>query len=340
MRSRGALGKIASMSTGFIYDDRFLLHDTGDRSPERPDRLVAVVNKLKAAHLWPQLRQLAFGPASEAELSRVHTPAYLRRIEQACLEGRAFVDVPDSAVCRVSYDIAKLAAGGVMAAARAVVTNTVTNAFCAVRPPGHHAEADRSMGFCLLNNVALAADLVIREHAMERVAIVDFDVHHGNGTQHLFEDRRDVFFLSMHEHPAKQYPGTGYVWEKGKGRGDGRTLNITFDPGDGDTQMRRRVTEMLLPALHAYRPDMLIISAGFDASEHDPLGHLKWTAEGFMWLTRQLKAVAEEHCRGRLLSVLEGGYNPQALAECVALHVGTLLEPQGHDHLMAMKAGL
>lgn len=328
------------MTTGLIYDERFLLHDTGADSPEQPDRVVAIVSKLKACHLWERVRHLEFGPASQEQLLRIHTPDYLTRLEDACREGRPYVDVPDSAICKASYDIAKLAAGGVIAAARAVVTQQVNNAFCVVRPPGHHAEADRSMGFCLLNNVALAAEVLLREHGLSRVAIVDFDVHHGNGTQHLFEEREDVFYASMHEHPARQYPGTGFIWEKGSLAGQGHTLNITFDPGDDDMLMRKRVTDMLLPALRLYRPEMLILSAGFDANEHDPLGNLKWTAEGFIWLTRQLKAVAEDVCEGRLLSVLEGGYNYQALAECAALHVGTLLEPPGHDHLMAMKAGL
>jgi acetoin utilization deacetylase AcuC-like enzyme len=328
------------MTTGLIYDDRFLDHATGEQSPEQPDRLVAMVEKLKAAGLWERLEHLPFAPASMEQLLTIHEPAYLERLERACRDSLPYIDVPDSAICPVSFDIARLAAGGVIAAARAVVTRQVDNAFCAVRPPGHHAERDQSMGFCLLNNVALAAEHLIREHGLERVAIVDFDVHHGNGTQHLFEHRSDVLFISLHEDPASQYPGTGFHWETGAGRGLGHTLNVTFEPGQGDEALRHQVKEHVLPALSRFQPQMMILSAGFDASEHDPLGNLAWTAEGFFWLTRELKAAAEDMAQGRLLSVLEGGYNYQALAEATALHIGTLMEPRGVDRLMAIQAGL
>lgn len=328
------------MTTGLIYDDRFLSHDTGAQALETPERLRAIVAKLKAAHIWPRLHMLDFEPATMEELLLVHDPVYLARLEAACRTGLPYIDVPDSTISTESYDIARLAAGGAIAAARAVVTGQLTNAFCAIRPPGHHAERDRSMGFCLLNNVALAAQVLISQHGLSRVAIIDFDVHHGNGTQHIFEDRSDVFFISMHEHPVRQYPGTGFSWEKGTGKGEGYTLDITFDPGQGDQEMRYQVQETLLPALVAYRPEMILLSAGFDASEHDPIGDLEWSAEGYMWLTRQFKAAAESLCDGKLVSVLEGGYNCQATAECVALHIGTLLEPEGQDQLMAIKAGL
>lgn len=328
------------MTTGLIYHERFLEHITGDESPETPDRLRAIVAKLKATHLWEQLHPLEFEPVTDDELRLVHDQLYLDRLEAACRTGLPYVDVPDSAICTASYEIARLAAGGAIAAARAVATGQVNNAFCAIRPPGHHAERDCSMGFCLLNNVALAAQALISQHGMERVAIIDFDVHHGNGTQHIFEQSNQVFFCSMHEHPTTQYPGTGFSWETGKDKGEGYTLNITFDSGHGDDDMRMRVNEMLIPALEAFRPEMILLSSGFDASEHDHLGNLKWSAEGFIWLTRQLKSAAENLCDGKLVSVLEGGYNLQALAECVALHVGILLEPEGQDQLMAIKAGL
>mgnify|MGYP000990707039 CR=1 FL=1 len=328
------------MVTGLVYDDRFLEHDTGSQHPERAERLVAIVNKLKATHLWGQLRPIEFGPASLEQLLLVHDRDYIQRVEDACSQGQRYIDVPDSKICSVSYETARLATGGVIAGARHVVTGQVNNAFCAVRPPGHHAERNRSMGFCLFNHVAIAAEILLREHGLERIAIIDFDVHHGNGTQHIFEHRQDVFYISLHEHPARQYPGTGFSWERGQDAGLDHTLNITFDPGQGDAECRMRVNQMVLPALQKYRPDMIILSAGFDGSEHDPLGNLNWSAECFMWMTRQFKAAAEEYCNGRLLSVLEGGYDTRALAECVALHVGTLLEPEGYDRMMAMKSGL
>jgi len=328
------------MVTGLVYDERFLEHDTGAQHPERAQRLTAVVDKLKAACLWNELRRIEFAPATVDQLALVHDRSYIQRVEDACRNGGKYLDAPDSIICSASYEVAKLAAGGVITAARHVVTGQCNNAFCLVRPPGHHAERNRSMGFCLFNNIAIAAEVLLREHGLERIAIIDFDVHHGNGTQHIFEDRKDVFYISLHEHPARQYPGTGYSWEHGKGEGEGFTMNITFDPGADDTQCHQRVNQMVLPALAKYRPDMILLSAGFDAAEHDPFGHLNWSAECFMWMTRQFKQAAEEYCDGRLLSVLEGGYHIQSLAQCVALHVGTLLEPPGHDHLMALKSGL
>ncbi len=331
------------LSTGLVYDKRFLDHVTGPAHPERPHRLLAIIEHLHKTGLWDRLQVLPATPADLKWVRKVHDQAYLDRLQQACLNHEAYIDCPDSAICPASYEVALLAAGGVLAAVDAVRQGPpagVRNAFCAVRPPGHHAEHDQSLGFCLLNNVAIAAEYLIAHHAVERLAIVDFDVHHGNGTQHHFEDRPDVLFITLHEHPTSLYPGTGHAWETGRGPGDGYTINLPMNPGEGDREYRHAFLNTVLPALDRYRPQFLLLSAGFDASEYDPLAHMKVSVEGFAWMTRQLKMVAERHCDGQLVSVLEGGYDLRALADCVAAHIGILLQPEGHDDLMERKAGL
>lgn len=328
------------MPTGLIYSDRFLEHDTGVRHPERPDRLRAIVDRLKAQHLWNELVHLPFGPADRAWIERLHDPRYVERVFAACAAGEAHIDAADSAICPASGEVAQLAVGGVLAAVDAVMAGKVNNAFCAVRPPGHHAERDRSMGFCLFNNVAIAAEYLIAHHGLERVAVVDFDVHHGNGTQHLFEHRRDVLVVSLHEHPRYLYPGTGFVHEQGAGAGEGYTLNLPLDPRTGDDAYRHAMVFKVTPRLERFQPQCLLVSAGFDAAHDDPLAHMEVTAEGFAWITRHLKAQAQRLCGGRLVSVLEGGYNLRSLAEAVSLHVQALLGDPDHDDMMAMKAGL
>jgi acetoin utilization deacetylase AcuC-like enzyme len=328
------------MTTGIAYSDRFLEHDTGLGHPERADRLRAIVARLRAAHVWDRLKPIDFGPASAADVAELHDAAYIARVEADCRSGVAYIDTPDVPVCGASFGVALLAVGAARAAVDAVMAGRVRNAFCAVRPPGHHAERDHAMGFCLFNNIALAAQRLLTRHGLKRVAIVDFDVHHGNGTQHLFEHRDDIFFVSLHEHPTHLYPGTGFGWERGKENGEGFTLNIALDPGSGDDEYRARFHGMLLPALNAYRPEFVLISAGFDAARGDPLAHMKVTPQGYSWMTARLKEVAERHAGGRLVSCLEGGYNLDMLAESVTLHVEALLADEGEDPLMLMKAGL
>lgn len=313
------------MSTGLIYDAHFLEHETGPGHPERPDRLRAVVERLRAAHLWEQLSHLSFGTADRGWIERLHEPEYIDRCFAVCAARQRYIDTPDSAICGASAEIAQLAAGGVLAAVDAVMAGRVRNAFCAVRPPGHHAEADRSMGFCLFNNVAVAAEYLISHHGLDRVAVIDWDVHHGNGTQHLFERRRDVLFISLHEHPSYLYPGTGFASETGVGAGEGYTLNIPLDPGSGDEVFRAAITLKVAPLLERFGAQFILISAGFDASRNDPLAHLEVSGDGFAWMTRHIMAESQRYCGGRLVSVLEGGYNLRRLGEDVALHVTALL---------------
>ncbi len=319
------------MTTALIYHDRFGDHHTGAGHPERPDRLKTIVRGLQEQHLWNRCQHLTFEPATLSGLLHVHDRAYIDRLRQACQSAAPFIDTVDSAICPVSYDVAILAAGGLLAAAEAVVQRRCRNAFCAVRPPGHHAERDRSMGFCLLNNAAIVTDDLIRRHGLDRVAIVDFDVHHGNGTQHIFEDRADVLYISLHEHPDHLYPGTGFDTERGIGLGEGFTVNLPITPGSSDVHYRQIFDSQVIPALDRFAPDALVISAGFDAANEDPLAHMQVTTDGFLWMTQQLTAVANRHCDGRLISTLEGGYHLESLARNVTCHVESLLKAGGSD---------
>jgi len=314
------------MRTGFIYDDRFLEHDTGPGHPERPQRLRAIVKKLREEGIWYHLHHLHFEPADLASIDAVHDPLYVRRCFATCQAGQSHIDVMDSAICPESAKVVQLAVGGALRAVDAVMADEVDNAFCALRPPGHHAEVDHSMGFCLFNNVAIAAAHLLDRHQLERVAIVDFDVHHGNGTQHLFEDRADVFFVSLHEDPQFLYPGTGAAVEVGKDQGHGHTLNITMPPRSNDEAYRHAFVYKVAPALARFRPQFLLLSAGFDAAAEDQLAHLEVTHDGFEWIARFLKQQAMQLCEGKVVSLLEGGYDLASLSENVVRHVKVLME--------------
>jgi len=317
------------MATGFVYDPRYHDHDTGRGHPERPKRLSAIVQRLKDDGLWDRVRHLGpIEPAEQRWIETVHDRSYIARLKAVCQSGRPFIDAMDSAVCKASYDVALLAVGGVLLAVDAVMAGEVRNAFCAVRPPGHHCERDRSMGFCLLNNVAIAAEYLIQQHGLQRVAIVDTDVHHGNGTQHAFEDRADVLYVSVHEDPAYLFPGTGFAEETGVGAGDGFTLNIPLAPYADDGAYQSAFEQRVLPAIDRFEPQFVLVSVGYDMGEHDLLSHQQMTLAGLGWMTRQLKAAAERHCGGRLVSVLEGGYDLQTLGMGVAQDVAVMLEEQ------------
>lgn len=309
---------LGHMATGLIFDERFLEHDTGPSHPERPQRLAAIRDALIERGLWDRLTPLAFTPAGDESLLRIHTQGYIDRLTDACEHSRRFIDSADSAICPESEAIARLAAGGLIAAVDAVMAGDVRNALCLVRPPGHHAERDRSMGFCLYNNVAVAAEHWVHAHGLKRVAIVDFDVHHGNGTQHSFDERADVLFISLHQSPRTLYPGTGFEHEQGIGDGTGYTLNVPMLPGGDDQAYREAFTEKVLPKLDAYQPQAMLVSAGFDAADADPLANMRVTPAGFKWMAEELLAVAEKHCDRRFVATLEGGYDLGRLGEGVA----------------------
>ena len=318
--------------TGYVYDDRYLLHDPGSWHPERPDRLKAIQASLKDSGILELLIHLKPYPAPLAWVERLHDPDYIRRFQEACQRGQEIFEVQDCGISPESYEIALLAAGGVMAAADAIMGDKADNAFCAVRPPGHHAERARALGFCFFNNVALGVVYLLENFGLERVAIVDWDVHHGNGTQHLFEADPRVFYLSLHEDPQYCYPGTGYRREEGKGPGKGFTLNLPFPPHSGDEEYLEALRNEGLPRLRQFAPQFVMISAGFDAHANDPLAQMNLTRSGYREMTRLVLDLAQESAGGRLITVLEGGYNLEVLEECVEDHLRILLDiPLDHS---------
>jgi acetoin utilization deacetylase AcuC-like enzyme len=296
-------------------------HDTGHH-PERADRLRVIQETAEDPELSPFLSRLEPRPATLEELCAVHEEDYVRQVEEACNSGIHALD-PDTMISTDSFEEARMAAGGVLTALDAVISGTVENAFCAVRPPGHHAEKDRAMGFCLFNNVAVAARYAQDHHGLPRVLIVDWDVHHGNGTQHAFYDDPTVFYFSIHQSP--HYPGSGSVTETGEGAGKGKTLNVPLSAGSGDDEYLEAFEKLLLPAAKNFSPDLVLVSAGFDAHLDDPLAGMNVTDEGFSRMTEYVIRIASEHCDGRLVSTLEGGYSLVALQRSVRSHLMSLI---------------
>ena len=317
------------MATGLAYSPDFLKHLTGPGHPERPQRLTAIYDRLKAEGLLEQMTPVSFTPADTEQISLVHTSEYIQRVAGHCRDGAAYVDSPDSTICPESYDVALLAVGAVLAATDAIMDTRLDNALCLVRPPGHHAEAGRSMGFCLFNNVAIAARHLQQNHSLERILIIDWDVHHGNGTQHTFQSDPGVFYASLHQSPASCYPGTGWANEKGIGPATGTTLNIPFEPGATDDDYRTSFSEILEPAIKTFQPQFILVSSGFDAHQDDPLASLCLSDAAFRFLIERTCALAQRLADGRLLIVLEGGYNLDVLAQAVACQARTLLHTGG-----------
>ena len=311
-----------SSPVAFVFHPGCMAHDNGPGHPERPERVKAIRDHLDACGLLSRLLVVEPSPCPADRLARVHHPAYVEAIRRACARAPLRLD-PDTAVSPGSWDAALLAAGGALAAGDAVLSGRASSAFAAVRPPGHHAEADRAMGFCLFNNIAVAARYLQDEHGLGRIFIVDWDVHHGNGTQHLFEDDDSVFYFSVHQFPF--YPGTGAAAEQGRGRGRGFTLNVPLPAGSGDDRYLEVFRRDLLPALERFRPEMILISCGFDAHRADPLAGMEITAAGYGGLTEIVKGAADQLCGGRIVSLLEGGYDLRALGSSAEAHIGALL---------------
>ena len=292
-----------------------LVHQPGAAHAERPQRLEAVNEALREA--FPELQWEEAPRATRGQLLRVHDDALLALVLDSHVDGPTPLD-PDTVLAPGSAEAALRAAGAGVAAVDAVLGGSVRRAFCAVRPPGHHATATTAMGFCLFNSIAVAAAHACDKHGLARVAVVDFDVHHGNGTQAIFDADPRVMYLSSHQLPL--YPDTGYVHE----RGIGNVLNAPLAPGSGGKEFRAAWRERLLPALDGFRPQLLFISAGFDAHRLDPLAQLQLEAEDYRWLTGELIDIAVRHGQGRVVSMLEGGYDLQALRECSVAHVAAL----------------
>jgi acetoin utilization deacetylase AcuC-like enzyme len=302
------------MKTGIVIDERYTEHDTGPGHPERPERIRTLLDMVGSRPAAGLVR-LEPRAATEDEIALVHDARHIARV--ASTAGRAFsafdADTPTGAR---SYATALLAAGGLVTLVDAIMAGEVQNGFAFVRPPGHHAERDRAMGFCLFNNVAIAARVLRSRHGLERVAIVDWDLHHGNGTQHAFDDDPSVLYLSTHQHPF--YPGTGAAEEIGRGAGEGFTVNVPLAAGSGDPEFVEAFTLVVAPVLQQFRPEFILVSAGFDCHRRDPLGHLEATEDGIAFMARVLLRCAGDCAEGRLAAVLEGGYDLEAIRSSAA----------------------
>jgi acetoin utilization deacetylase AcuC-like enzyme len=309
------------MATLLISHPSFLEHDTGPYHPERPDRLRAILGALEDP-AFDALVRLAAPAASMEEMTRVHPQDYVEAILgiQPAPGEHVHVD-GDTVMSQGSAEAIQRAAGAVVAGVDAVMQGKVRTAFAAVRPPGHHAAPDVPGGFCLINNAAVGARHAQAKYGVERVAIVDFDVHHGQGTQAVVEPDPTLFYASTHQYPL--YPGTGSPRETGT---DNNVVNVPLRAGSGSAEFRAAWSERILPMLDDFAPELVIVSAGFDAHRADPLAQLEVETEDFVWLTEELLAIADRHARGRLVSVLEGGYDLNALAESVATHVQSLMQ--------------
>lgn len=311
--------------TGFLYDERYLLHDTGPGHPESSDRLRAIYQGIKDADLLSKLTIIQARRADLKWVETVHAKNYIERFEAACRSGNSMFDYPDNQICADTFETALLTVGGVLDAAGQVIMGKLDNVFCAVRPPGHHAEYDQAMGFCYFNNVAIAARYLQREWGIQRVGIVDFDVHHGNGTQHIFEEDPDVFYYSIHQHPTFAFPGTGRAFETGSGEGTGSTRNYPVLPGHGDKEYLGLIQRDFIPVIEAFSPEVIIVSAGFDAHVDDDMSDIKLSTQGYTRMMERIVALAELYSDGRVISVLEGGYCIKRLPELAANHVKVLL---------------
>jgi acetoin utilization deacetylase AcuC-like enzyme len=311
-----------AQNIALFYHPAFLLHDTGQH-PECADRLRAILSALEQ-HGWTERDLLTPSPVNRAVLERVHDPAYIDTVEQVAQAGGGYWDL-DTYISPHSYEAAMLAVGAAVAAVDSVLSKDgPRTAFALVRPPGHHALQRSAMGFCLFNNVAVAADYAVDHYGLNRVMIVDWDIHHGNGTQDAFYDRDDVLFFSTHRYPF--YPGTGARNETGVGKGKGYTVNVPLPAGVGDKEYRRIFNETLAPLARQYRPELILVSAGYDAHMDDPLGDTLVSTAGFAEMTAIVRGLAAEiaECNGRVAAVLEGGYNIQALAESVLATIDVL----------------
>ncbi|MCD6518711.1 MAG: histone deacetylase [Anaerolineae bacterium] len=309
------------MKVGYVYDPIYLEHDTGDH-PERKERLLAILTRLKEEGLWERLVPLQAQEAPLEDLARIHQRVLIDRVRRLAEHGGGYLDA-DTPLGARSFQVARWAAGGAIAATRAVLSGQVQSAYALVRPPGHHATPSRSMGFCLFNNVAVAAGWALNQGGLSRVAIIDFDVHHGNGTQEAFETDPRVLYVSTHQYPF--YPGTGHWQDWGKGLGEGTCLNIPLPAYTGDEGYKGAYERLVFPKVRMFHPELILVSAGYDAHWADPLAWMLLSFEGYRFIIEGIRSLAEELCAGRLVFVLEGGYDLQVLSYGVSLTFAILL---------------
>ncbi|MBT3182427.1 MAG: histone deacetylase [Deltaproteobacteria bacterium] len=305
------------MSTAYIWEELFTYHEMGYLHPESPKRLLSIKEVLESNGVGRELTKIDSRPATKEEIAFIHDEVYIKRVEGTDGENLTHLD-PDTSANRYSWKAAQLAAGSAIRCAEVVASGEHKNAFAFLRPPGHHAERDKAMGFCFFNNVAIAAEWLIRSKKADRVAIIDFDVHHGNGTQHAFSKRPDVLFVSSHRHPF--FPGTGSEDEIGEGEGEGYTLNIPLKGGASDDDYKR-VFDVVSRRVEKYRPNFILASAGYDSHRADPLGGMDVTTDGFRYMMARLVDLSREFSDGRLVAILEGGYNLKALRDSVEVQL-------------------
>lgn len=315
------------MKTGIVKDWRYLEHNMGDAHPESPERIRAIYKMLEEEKALASLHLIAPRPATEKEVALIHTQEYVEQIKETAGRERVYLD-PDTSTSPRSYEVALLAAGGLLEAADRIMAGKVRSAFALVRPPGHHAEASQAKGFCLFNNVAIAAQYLVEKWGLRRVLIVDWDLHHGNGTQNAFYSRDDILFFSTHQFP--HYPGTGHWSEVGDGKGEGFTVNVPLAPGKTDDDFLFIYRKLLAPIAAAYKPEFILVSAGFDIFAGDPLGGMEVSVKGFGAMAGELMNLAQQTAQGRLLLTLEGGYNLFGLQDGVR-SVLLALDGQGSE---------
>jgi acetoin utilization deacetylase AcuC-like enzyme len=312
------------MTTGYVYDDVFLKHNLPGH-PENRSRLEQTMALLETSGMLGRLAHIPARPATREELTRVHRSAYVDQVQAISEKGGGYLD-PDTYTNLHSYQAALVAAGGLIEATLAVIDGRVDSAFALLRPPGHHAMPGRGMGFCLFGNVAIAARAARLDRGLDRVLIVDFDVHHGNGTQAMVEDDPAICFISTHQYPY--YPGTGAAEETGRGPGQGTVVNIPLSPGAGDQVFRQLYQQVVIPVARRFAPDLILVSAGFDAHWDDPLAGLGLSLGGYAWITRTLVSLAEELCGGRIVFTLEGGYHLEVLSYGILNTFHTMLSDE------------
>lgn len=303
-----------SKKTGIVADARYMEHDPGSYHVESPERLRAIYELFESNFFDDAFQKIPPREATFEELRWNHTESYIKRIAATAGKPESYLD-PDTRTSENSYAAALLAVGGVFNLLDAIFSQEVKNGFALIRPPGHHAEADRAMGFCLFNNIALGAHFALQRHGLKKILIVDWDIHHGNGTQHSFYDGREVLYFSTHQFPY--YPGTGSLSETGTGKGEGFTVNVPLPGGQSDHDFATIFEQILSPVASDYQPELVLVSAGFDIYKNDPLGTMKVTEKGFAQLTRILMRMADKYAAGRLALVLEGGYNVRGEKESV-----------------------
>ena len=314
-------------NTAIIYDTVFLKHDHPGH-PESAGRLEAIMKKITDSGLIKILLQLNSLPATIEEVKLCHSKDYIERVRDVCNKGGGFLD-PDTYTTEHSYDAAMTAVGSLIEMTNMVINGQIKNGFALLRPPGHHALKDRAMGFCVFGNVAITAKAALQNNEIKKVAIVDIDVHHGNGTQALVEDNSDILYISTHQYPF--YPGTGGLTEIGRGRYEGTLMNIPLPPHVGDNGFTKIYSEAVLPKIEKFHPDLLFVSAGYDAHWDDPLANMGLSLSGYSWISEELVKISEKLCDSKIVFTLEGGYNLKALSYGVDNSIRVLLGLKDYD---------